>query len=161
LIIYIDAGLTGKEEIIGKILGHVDGYIYSQYHHNHIRYLSFFGVDKDKLTGPRPVRGHGGITASTWRGIITQHLLATPPVDPAFIPRLHNAGSSNTRLPERKDLVLFFCSGRDVSTTVDTQKRLEFIKRNCIWFIFDEADELPFCEAGKFVTVAKDTIDLC
>lgn len=152
LCIYIDTALAGREEIISRILGEIDGFIYGRQHFNHIRRLSFFGHNSESLLELRAASPHAGIRAADWRRLVTKAVTENPPVGAAVIPRLHNPGSNATKIPERHDLALFFCRGRDIRTTEDQQKRFTAFRNRALWFFFGE-NEMPEMDAGGFVPI--------
>lgn len=148
LCIYVDTALAGKEAAICEILGHIDGYIYGQEHYNHTRWLMFFGSDSEKLVAPRPSSVHCAIRSVDWKAIVTKCIADNPATGDPIIPRLHNPGSNNTRFPDRYDLALFFCRGRDVRTSEEQQKGFTVIRHRSIWFFSGENELLELDAAG-------------
>jgi len=136
LCVYVHASLAGQEAAISEILGHIDTYIYSREHYNHTRWLMYFGSNPVKLVAPVPSRVYQSIRASTWCATITKGLADNSCVCDDFIPRLNNLGSLNTHFPERYDLALFFCNGKNISTTEDQQKNFSAIRHRSLWFFF-------------------------
>ena len=150
LCIYIDAGLAGKEEQIAKILGAVDGQIYSYEHYAHTRWPMFFGIEPDKLTAYKRLQVHSGIRSADWEKIVKKHLLPEVPSSPVIIPRLLNSEIARTRSPDRFDLGLFFCRSRDVFVRSEEEQRIfRQIGARCIWLFIGE-EETPEMEAGVF-----------
>lgn len=150
LCIYIDTALAGREEVVSEILGSIDSFIYGKEHYNHNRWLMFFGSDSERLVAPRPSSVHGAIRSADWKGIVTKCISDNPATGEALIPRLHNPGSGNTRFPDRKDLALFFCSGRNICVSEEQQKSFVAIRQRSIWFFLGDK-ELPEMDAGGFV----------
>lgn len=150
LCIYVDTALAGKEDLIGRILGHIDSFIYGQEHYNHTRWLMFFGSKPDRLVAPRPSVVHQAIHPAAWKATITKCIVENPAIGGNIIPKLHNPGSSNTHFPDRYDLALIFCKGRDIATYEDQQKNFETIRQRTLWFIFGD-EELPELYAQGFM----------
>lgn len=152
LCVYIDTALAGKEETVSEILGHVDKYLYSKGHYNHTRWLMFFGSDHNRLVAPGPSRVHQAIRASSWMGSITRCIACNPANGNALIPRLHNPSSINTHFPDRDDLALFFCKGKEIYSTDEQNKNITAIRQRSLWFFFCD-DKLPEMVAGTLVSL--------
>jgi hypothetical protein len=142
-------------ENISEILAHIDAFIYGREHYNHTRWLMYFGCKPDKLVPPVPSRVYQAIRAATWRATITRGIADNPFAGDDIIPRLHNPGSINTHFPGSYDLVLFFCKGKNIYTTVAQQKNFSAIRQRALWFFFGD-NCLPEFTAGDFVPPYSD-----
>jgi hypothetical protein len=150
LCIYVHTALTGQEDIIAEILSQVDAFIYGRDHYNHTRWLMYFGSDPVKLFAPVPSRVFQAIRAAIWRDTITRGFADYPCTGLDIIPRMHNPGSLNTHFPERYDLALFFCKGKNIITSEPQQKNFTAIRMQSLWFFFGD-DDTPELESGGFI----------
>lgn len=142
LCIYVDTALAGKEDLIGRILGHIDSFIYGQEHYNHTRWLMFFGSKPDRLVAPRPSVVHQAIHPAAWKATITKCIVENPAIGGNIIPKLHNPGSSNTHFPGLYDLALFLCNNRDVWIQEEQHKYFMSIRKRVLWFFLEDDDRL-------------------
>ncbi|BCG47939.1 hypothetical protein GEOBRER4_n2792 [Citrifermentans bremense] len=144
--IYVHVALHDRIEEISTILSTIDAFVFRQAHYNHLRYLMFFGADTASLVAPGPSNVHQAIAQKKWEGSLGLQLKPEYADAQAFIPCLHN-GLPYTRFPDRHDLALFFCKGKDVVTTEEQQKRFGSIRRQSLWFFFGEDGTIEM-EAG-------------
>jgi hypothetical protein len=157
LCIYIDTALTDRVNDISEILGQIDCFIYGQEHYNHTRWLMLFGCNPDRLVASRPSKVYQAIRASAWRVFIASRISENPSTGISLIPRLHNPGSSITRFPDRNDLALFFCKGKDVYTYEEQLKNFAAIRQRSLWFVFGDKD-LPKLDTERFVSAVKEIL---
>ena len=151
LCIYVDAGLVGREKQVAEILGAVDGQIYGYEHHNHTRWLMFFGIEPDRFVTPGPSRVHSSIRACDWEGTLKKYISAEAQTSPLIIPKIVNCESARIRCPDHYDLGLIFCRTRDVFVKNEADlPRFRMIGPRCIWFFIGD-DETPQMEAGIFL----------
>ena len=143
LWIYIDVALAGKEGAISEILFCIDNFVYSQEHHNHTRWLRFFGCQPDdRFVTLRPSTVHQAIRSQVWQETISR-FLAKHLASGAALPGQHKPGPFNSRSLGRNDLSLIFCKGKNALSTVGSEKRFAAIRHRALWFSFDDVDDLP------------------
>jgi len=147
LCIYVDTALAGKEDLISRILGHIDSFIYGQEHYNHTRWLMFFGSKPYRLFAPRPSVVHQAIHPAAWKATIIKCIEEYPTNGGTIIPKLHNPGSSHTHFPGYYDLVLVICN-RNVCIPEEQQKNFMALRQRVLWFFLGDDDRLEMDASG-------------